>query len=59
LVLLPPTVVVTTTFLFRPVPAGAVQLTEVAVLTPMGVQATLPMVTAVAPPRLVPLMVTL
>jgi hypothetical protein len=51
--------VVTTTALFRPVPAGERQVTEVAVLALKGVQATPPMVTPVAPLRLLPLMVTL
>jgi hypothetical protein len=54
-----PEAVVTTTALFRPVPAGVRQVTEVAVLALKEVQAAPPMVTPVAPLRLVPLMVTL
>ena len=50
---------VTTTALFRPVPAGVRQLTEVAVLALKAVQAAPPMVTPVALARLLPLMVTL
>ena len=50
---------VTTTALFRPVPAGVRQLTEVAVLALKAVQAAPPMVTPVAPVRLSPLIVTL
>ena len=56
LALVPPTVVTRTSTV--PVPAGDVAVICVALLTVKPVAAVLPKVTAVAPPRLVPVRVT-